>query len=120
MHIGYEGGRRIRKTVYGATRAEAAAKLRKVQSAVEHGTFVHDERRTVGHYLDWWVDHVLAGLEGTTIKASTADGYRQMINLYLKPALGDVRLAKLSALQVQEMLTAMERRGLSAATRSKA
>jgi integrase len=113
VHIGYRDGKRIRKTVYGRTRSEAAAKLRAAQAAVAQGTLVHDERRTVEDYLTWWIDTVVPG----TVKPTTEDGYRQILRLYVTPAVGKVKLAKLSPLHVQEMLSGMERRGLSAATR---
>ena len=112
-HVGYLNGKRIRKTVYGKTRSEASEKLRKAQTTIEQGTYIHDERRTTGDYLDWWVENVLEG----TVKDRTADGYKQMIRLYIKPSIGRVALAKLSPLHVQEMLTGMEKRGLSVATR---
>ena len=113
VHVGYRDGKRIRKTVYGKTRTEAAAKLRAAQTAAAQGTLIHDERRTVEDYLTWWIDEVVPG----TVKPTTEDGYRYMVNRYVVPAIGKVKLAKLSPLQVQEMLTGMERRGLSAATR---
>lgn len=113
VHVGYRDGKRIRKTVYGNTRAEAAAKLRAAQTAAAQGTLVHDERRTVEDYLTWWIDEVVPG----TVKDTTMDGYRQILRLYVIPAIGKVKLAKLSPLHVQEMLSGMERRGLSATSR---
>lgn len=113
VHVGYSDGKRIRKTVYGKTRAEAAAKLRAAQTAAAQGTLIHDERRTVEDYLTWWIDEVVPG----SVKPTTEDGYRYMVRRYVVPAIGNLKLAKLSPLHVQEMLTAMERRGLSAATR---
>ena len=113
VHVGYSDGKRIRKTVYGKTRTEAAAKLRAAQTAAAQGTLIHDERRTVEDYLAWWIDNVVPG----TVKDTTMDGYRQIIRLYITPAVGKVKLAKLTPLHVQEMLSRMERRGLSAATR---
>lgn len=113
IHLGYSDGKRNRKTVYGRTRAEVADKLRSLQAAAAQGTLVHDERRTVEDYLNWWLDTVLPG----SVKDTTADGYRYMTNRYVVPALGRVKLAKLTPLHVAEMLAEMERRGLSPATR---
>lgn len=85
-------------------------------TANETDASIHDERRTTNDYLNWWLDNVLPG----SVKDSTADGYRYIIGRYITPAVGKVRLAKLSPLHVQEMLTDMERRGLSVATRRQA
>lgn len=113
VHLGYVDGKRVRKTVYGRTRTEAAEKLRKIQTELDRGTYVHDDQQTTEAYLQWWLTNVLNG----TVKDKTADGYRYMIEHYIVPSIGSVKLAKLSPLDVQGLLTGLENRNLSAATR---
>lgn len=66
-----------------------------------HGVRV-DERQTVGQWLDEWVtDRTdpsgISGLGGKPIRPNTATGYRQHIKDYLKPHLGNIPMAKLTA-----------------------
>ncbi len=116
VHVGYVDGKRKRKTVYGRTRAEVGRKLAAVQRDAATGALVDDERQTVGDYLNWWLTDVVPG----TVKARTLAGYAQMVRLYLRPALGRRKLAKLRPVDVQTMLSDMEKRGLSVATRRQA
>lgn len=46
-------------------------------------------RQTLGDYLDAWIDS-----KGPTIKASTAEGYRKIINGVLRPKIGAISLAE--------------------------
>jgi integrase len=113
VDLGWQQGKRSRKTVYGKTRAEVVTKLRKVQRDVEQGLPVIDERRTTGDYMTWWAESVLPG----TVKPSTADDYRWIIEKYIVPHIGKIQLAKLQPNHVQSMLRALERQGLSPRTR---
>lgn len=53
-------------------------------------------RLTVGQWLDIWEQEYLGGIKG-----STAFLYREQIKLYIKPALGDIRLAALDTHTIQ-------------------
>lgn len=110
VELGYDGGKRRRKAVYGKSRAEAVKKVKEVQRTVDAGFTVSDERTTVGQYLNWWGTTVLPG----TVKDSTADGYRWIIDHYVIPYIGRHKLTKLRAEHVQSMLSALESKGLSA------
>jgi integrase len=116
VELGYDGGKRRRKTVYGKTRAEALRKVKEVQRTVDAGFTVSDERTTVAQYLNWWATTVLPG----TVKDTTADGYRWIIDHYITPHIGRHKLTKLRAEHVQSMLAALESKGLSARTRRQA
>lgn len=113
VHVGYDAGKRQRRTVYGRTRAEVAEKVRKLQTAIAQGTYIHDDRRTVADYLAWWLSDVIPG----TVKDRTADSYAQMVRLYISPAIGRVRLSQLAPVHVQQLMTDLERRGLAVSTR---
>ena len=97
----------------GKTRQQVAQKLRSLQRTIDDGLPVIDERQTVEHYLNWWLAEVLPG----SVKDSTADGYRWILERYVVPSIGRVRLAQLAPAQVQSMLRELEKRGLSVATR---
>lgn len=116
VDLGWENGTRRRKTVYAKTKADAAKKLRGVQSKVDRGQTLPDERRSTGDYLRWWVTDVLPG----TVKDSTAEQYADVLNRYVLPYVGRVALARLGPQHVQTMLRELEERGLSPRTRRQA
>jgi integrase len=113
VDLGWENGKRKRKYVYGETRRAVAEKMVAAQRAKDQGLPLPDERRTTGQYLEWWIAEVVPG----TVKARTAEGYAGIVNRYLVPQLGTVRLTRLGPEHVQEMMRALEERGLSPRTR---
>jgi len=109
----WENGKRRRKSLYGKTRADVAERLRQLQQQSAQGLPLPDERRRVADYLEWWATDVLPG----TVKESTADGYRYMLDRYVVPHVGRVTLAKLGPQHVQSMLRSLEADGLAPARR---
>jgi integrase len=85
------------------TKRAALEKIRKVRSEVDHNVVVPDQRRTTGDWLEWWLSEIVPG----TVRSSTLDGYRYIVETYLMPALGSVPLAKLGPQHVQTMLTSV-------------
>jgi integrase len=110
LNLGYVNGKRARKAFYGKTKGEALAKLRAAQADVQRGLPLANEQLTVAAHLEDWL--------ATTVKpnrrAKTYRSYEQNVRLYLIPALGRHKLAKLEPRQVQAFLTAQRAEGLSA------
>lgn len=90
---GPRGSRKIRR-VYRHTRAEAKAALEELRSrgAVNRSTI------TVGAFLGSWVR------DARDIRPNTRHGYEVAVMFHLTPALGDIRLADLSPLHVEQAL----------------
>jgi integrase len=91
-----------RRVVYGETQREARDKLRALVHAVESGLPVTPERLTVGAYLDEWCsvtlpDRVRAG----RLAPSTLDSYRDICERHIIPAIGGVKLSKLTPARVR-------------------
>lgn len=116
VDLGWSAGRRQRKTVYGKTRQEVVRKLRDVQNRVDRGEDIPSELQTTEAFLRSWVKDVLPG----TIKDSTVDQYADVVERYVIPYVGKIRLARLNPQQVQSMLSQLEERGLSPRTRRQA
>jgi hypothetical protein len=55
------------------------------------------ENITLSTLLDQWLEYASPNLKSATIKR-----YREAIKLYIKPAVGDVRVATLTAYQIQQ------------------
>jgi integrase len=94
-----------RKTIYAKTRQEAAEKLTKAMADRDGGLIFDDENLSVGEYLNTWLN----GLTGS-VRQSTLDGYEIAVRVHIKPALGRLKLKKLTPAHVsnfyQDKLTA--------------
>lgn len=93
------GGRRRQKDVTAKTKKVLLAKLDAARRQVADGS-TNNERMTVGGYLTDW----LASPEVLDRRPATQQLYGQMATNYLRPELGHIRLATLSALDVDRML----------------
>jgi integrase len=91
VDLGWQGGRRQRKYVYGRTRDEVRRKLGAAQSAVEAGAAPGPERLKVGAYLDEWLDQARL-----RVRPRTWQRYEQYVRLHAKPSLARVNLVKLA------------------------
>ncbi|MGI5214946.1 tyrosine-type recombinase/integrase [Plantactinospora sp. CA-290183] len=97
---GPDGSRRQEKRGGYRDKDEAEDALAAVLKGLADGTYAHDERKTVGAFLDEWLaDKVANGL-----RLTTARSYRQHIGDYLKPELGKLRLRDLRPGHITAML----------------
>lgn len=106
VDLGLVNGKRRRKVVYGATRKEVAEKLKKLQSAHAAGVVITD-RQTVTQWLTTWLETYVQ----PNRRIKTADGYAQIVRLYLTPHVGRHQLGKLTREHVQTMLNALRVNG---------
>jgi len=66
------------------------------------------ENLTVGQWLTYWLEQVIQ----PSRSASTVHGYLMIIRNHLSPALGNIRLADLTAAQIQQYLNKKQAEGL--------
>lgn len=112
-------GKAKTRVVYGASQKEAiekrAAAMKEAETAAENAT-----KETVGAFLRRWLDTVKSKLRPTSFAA-----YEEQIRLYMAPekdvgmglGIGEIPLSKLSPLDIEEWLSSLEKRGVSAARR---
>lgn len=98
VDLGWEDGRRRRKYVSGKTQAQVVERMRIVQRDVAAGT-VTDDQLTVGRFLDRWLAVNLPG----SVAGGTLDDYADVVRLHLGPALGRVKLARLTVAEVDKL-----------------
>jgi integrase len=111
--LGYgPDGRRIRKKVSGATKAEVLRKLRDLRGELNAGLPAPDDRLTVGAFLDRWLTASLPG----QVSNKTFDSYADTVRLHLKPSLGRKVLRKLTVSDVDQLLAWKRNAGYSANT----
>src|SRR5690348_717836 len=81
-----------RKYFYGKTRKEVQDKLNRALYEQNQGTLLTGPQQTLKTYLERWVEQVVK----LTLKPNTYKGYRSMIRCHLIPALGHIKLQKLT------------------------
>jgi len=100
-----------RMCLYTATRAEVARKLAKLHHDADLGLPIVSEQQTVEQYLLSWLSTVEVRLRPRSFVR-----YRAAVRLHIVPALGRVRLAKLSAQQIESLYAAKLKEGLAPAS----
>lgn len=101
-----------RKTYYVKSKQEGREKLKQLQRQIEQGTLATGPQQTVKQYLEYWLEEV----HKPNIKISTYVKYRKVIQGYIIPALGDVKLEKLTPQHVKSLYNKKQRDGLSPKT----
>lgn len=102
-------GKQLQRSITAKTQREVAQKLRQVTLELDQGTYHAPCKLTVAQWLDMWAADYLGD-----VKRSTAHLYRENIRLYLKPALGAVKLEALTTPAIQKIynrLVSTERDG---------
>jgi integrase len=105
-----ENGKRryINKTVHG-DRPAAEAELAGLAALAPARP---EEKSKLNQYLDWWLYAAVAG----RLRAKTAGDYRTLLDRYVRPALGEIRVDRLRPLALQSLLLNITPRGLSPRT----
>lgn len=103
---------RKRKTYYGKTRREVQEKLNAALHEQQQGTLATGKQQTMAHYLQYWLEEV----HKPTIRLSSYDKYRKLLNRHILPGLGHFQVQKLSAQQVQAYYARKLEEGLSPST----
>ena len=88
----YTSEGRKRRTLYGKTRQEVAAKLSKALADREGGLIFDAGSLTVGEYLARWLSHSVRD----TVSQKTYESYESIVRVHLSPALGRIRLKALT------------------------
>ena len=109
VSLGYQGGRRRRKYLYGKTRAEVALKLQQAQRTMDDGGILPGERQTVETLLKTWLRDSAA----PKVRPKTLVRYEEIVRLHLIPALGSIKLARLNPADVERMLNEALAQGVS-------
>src|SRR3954464_13258251 len=108
-----ENGRRDRRHVSGAKRADVVAKVRAIEAKRDAGMVEAAGRApTVGEWLDHWLDHIAA----RKVRARTLESYRSTVRLHLHPGVGHQRLDRLQPERLERLYAALAAKGLSPAS----
>jgi integrase len=91
------GKRKIATVTVRGTRKEAAREMRRLLRAVDTGAHVDPNRLTVREWLSTWLGSIRE-----EVAPRTAERYGEIVNNFLTPALGNLQLAKLAPVHLQE------------------
>lgn len=100
-----------RKSFYGKTQREALRKLSDARMSVQKGLPLFDERQTLAHFLETWLQ-----TKQHTVKPKTWQRYAEIVSLHLVPTFGRTPLAQLAPQQVEALYVEKLKAGLSATT----
>ncbi len=101
-----------RKSVYGRTKAETAAKLRRLLADRDAGVSFDAENLTLGEYLDRWLEGSVKG----SVWHTTYRDYAGHVRNHIAPELGRLKMAKLTPAHVQTLYRTKTDSGLSSRT----
>ncbi len=112
VNLGWRNGKRYRKNVYAHTRAGVQDRLNEALRNHQLGIPFAPERLTVEQFLKGWLeDHVKPGT-----RPRTYESYEGAVRLHIVPAIGKIRLVKLTAQNVQAFVNDKTASGLSPRT----
>jgi integrase len=92
----HTGKRRQKTFTVRGTKKEAEAALSKKLAEVENGGFVDPGNIKLSEYLGRWLQHV-----ETKTSAKTHERYSEIVQLAITPALGAIKIAKLTPMHIQ-------------------
>ncbi len=109
LNLGYEDGKRRRKSFYGATRREVAEKLAAALRDAQQGLPIAPDRLTVGAFISKWMEDTAR----PALRPLTFRSYESIVRQHLLPAFGRTPLAKLTPADVQRYTNGKLAAGLS-------
>lgn len=100
-------GKQIFKNVLGKTQGEVKEKLRKAQEAAKGIDFIKAGEYTVAEWLRLWYETY----SKPNMRDTTAAGYRNFIENHIIPAIGKIKMEKLTSLDIQKMYNKIKTSG---------
>lgn len=106
---GPSGQRKPRKYVRRKDKDELRTELGRLYAFYKQNGYLPDSQMTVGQWLNYWLTELAAKEK----RPKTLAGYRSVLHGWVIPAIGNVKLSKLSAADVRAVAQHMEDSGLS-------
>ena len=89
--LGWDDGKRVRKTVSAKTAAEVREKLRTVRNKLDARLPTDDDNVTVNQLLDRWIKDVMHH----QVASPALSNYETIAKVHLRPTLGKKKVSKL-------------------------
>jgi hypothetical protein len=104
---GSERKRHYHNETFLGQKKDAQGHLRTLLTNHKAGESLTITKDTLSVFLDEWLG------SKTKLKRSTAEHYKEMINLYVRPYIGGLMLAKVDAGHIQKLYETLAEKGLS-------
>ena len=108
LNLGYQGGTRKRKYLYGKTRAEVSEKLTEALRNRQLGMPASNDKITFAQFLIKWLEDSVK----PSVRPRTFKSYSQLVKHHIAPELGKIKLVKLCP-SVQSLMNRKLDSGLS-------
>jgi len=105
-------GERRRKPIRRKNKADVVRLLSEMRSDLEKRGDLPTANQTVETWFRYWLDKVAA----KKVRPNTLDGYRRTVEGHIIPAIGKVKLDKLSATHIRRVHEAIAEKGLNSTT----
>lgn len=102
-----ENGGPIFRYVYAKTQKELIDKLHHKIDEFRDADLTEDSKMSLGEWLDKWLAEYMTG----TIRESTLRSYRNCVDKYIKPALGNKPVAFLTTAEIQKFYNSLRKNG---------
>lgn len=102
-------GRRYTKTFHG-TLTEARKELRKLLREGDTGDHIEPSKITVAQWIDTWIAAGAPGRRKKRVGQRTLERYEELLRVHVKPTLGDRRLQKLQATEIDALYKELDER----------
>ena len=106
--VGYDpgSGKQIRKTFTGKSQKEVREKMQAAAVAVNDKDYFEPSKITVAAWFDLWFQDYCGDKKFLTVKQ-----YKSMTETHIKPALGAVKISKLTPPMIQKFYNELQRTG---------
>ena len=102
-----ENGDSIFRYAYGKTQKEMMQKLNALKLQYQDADLNEDSNITLSEWLDRWVNELMPG----TVRPTTLKGCELICRCYIKPYLGDKKIAFITTNDVQKMYVKLKKEG---------
>jgi integrase len=93
---------------FQGTKKEAQAERVRLLHETNEGTYIEPSKVTVSQWIDRWIEAGAPGRKKKKVGQRTLERYEELLRLHVKPALGDRRLQKLAAPEIDRLYNALE------------
>jgi integrase len=105
-------GERRRKIIRRKDKKELLSELAKAKAELERRGDLPTKNMTAEQWFTYWVEQVAA----KEVRPNTLDGYRRSVHNHIIPAIGNVKLDKITATHIRRVHDGILAKGLSSTT----
>ena len=101
-----QNGDSIFRYAYGKTQKEMMQKLNSLKLQYQDADLNEDSNITLSEWLDKWIKEIMPG----TVRPTTLKGCELICRCYIKPYLGDKKIAFITTNDVQKMYAKLKKK----------